>query len=293
MNDVKDEFLPQEKLPECWKDEVRMNVLFAPSRNRSVNAKDWDSKYEFWKNLIYTYCSHKRIYVFKTTDLSKAFNKNGRSPACLDVVIDEMHRNGVLKTLDVFMRSPATTWKGWAADTFVRAPILWSYNKIVSSVSTPDAEKTYVHVQVIETCSNRLLDDVPENLFDKVLDVKELLCVSSEKHENLKLLLHDLSRKRKVCVRQLVNKNAAKESVILVKFSDYKADDGITDLDVDVFMLEQSEKTLTASVEKLETEAAALTRTVKSYLVKGQRHAVRTRADFDVTFALVCRCVEF
>lgn len=282
MNDAKDEFLPQEKLPDCWKDEIRMNVLFAPLRNRSVNPIDWDSKYEFWKNLIYTYCSYKRIYLFKIADLFKAFNKNGRSPACLEVVIDEMHKNGVLKTLDVFMRSPSTTWKGWAADTFVKAPILWSYNKIISSVSSqPDTEKTYVHIQVIETCSNQLLDEVPDNLLNKVFDVKELLCISSEKQENLKLLLHNLSCKKKVCVRQLVNKNVAKESVILVKFCDYKGDNGISDLDIDVFMLEQSEKTLTASIEKLETEAAALTQTVKSYLVKGQRHTVRTHVDFD------------
>ncbi|KAI4458104.1 charged multivesicular body protein [Holotrichia oblita] len=175
-------FLPPDKLPDCWNDESRINVLFAPFRDKSVNPKDWESKLEFWKNLIYIYCTHNHEYVFTYTELSKKFRKGGRSPACLGVVIEEMYKNGDIQTLNVFLQTPSESWSGWITDSFVKKPILWSFTKIKNSIIASDTNISYVHINAVESDSLKLLDKIPLNMKNK--QSEETLLNDIEKLEN-------------------------------------------------------------------------------------------------------------
>lgn len=84
--------LPADKMPECWEKDDRMNSLFAEFRNRDVNPQDWDSKYRFWRGMISDWCKYKSRCSFSLSDLNKAFKRNGRTPACLSVVLRELYR---------------------------------------------------------------------------------------------------------------------------------------------------------------------------------------------------------
>lgn len=80
------------KLPDCWKDEVRMTALFALPRNESLNPQDWVGKYKFWKELILEWATLNHKIMFDVEDLKKVFCRNGKYPASLNRVLDEMKK---------------------------------------------------------------------------------------------------------------------------------------------------------------------------------------------------------
>lgn len=89
-NDCKLLILPKEKLPECWGDEMRMSSLCAPIRAKTVNPLDYESKMKFWSSMIHLWCNYFTIPSFTLEDLNHVFKRNGITPLCLPLVIDEM-----------------------------------------------------------------------------------------------------------------------------------------------------------------------------------------------------------
>lgn len=80
------------QLPECWKDDVRMTVLFAQPRNESINPQDWTGKYKFWRELILDWAIRNDKILFDVEDLKKAFCRKGKYPASLNRVLEEMKK---------------------------------------------------------------------------------------------------------------------------------------------------------------------------------------------------------
>jgi len=273
--------LPQDKLPECWNDEARMNVLFAPFRSRTANPQDWDYKLSFWKNLICTCCTHSKVYSFKIEDLQKLLNKDGRSPGCLNIVIDEMYKSGEIKPMEQFLQKPAQTWSGWATNILIKKPIVWSYSKIKDSLVAPNTNQTFVHLLAVQTDADALLASIPEDLKNKVISLQELLEITGidqSKANSVKLLLHHLMCNNKVDIREITSENKQEISLhnLLIKFVDLKKLKHISDIDISIHILEQNEKTLTKNLEKLENEVLAFISEAKAYLAKGQRQMAKS-----------------
>lgn len=84
--------IPSDKLPECWSDDVRMNALFAPFRIKTANPESWDMKMKFWSEMVRQWCRHRTDPVISAADIKFAFQRKGRTPACIDIVIEEMYR---------------------------------------------------------------------------------------------------------------------------------------------------------------------------------------------------------
>ncbi|XP_026682408.1 digestive organ expansion factor homolog [Diaphorina citri] len=74
--------------PECWKDETRMNALFAPFRDREVNPIFYDVKMKFWKDLIQEACSN--VGYFTIQELNTAFTRNRRIPYCTANIVKDL-----------------------------------------------------------------------------------------------------------------------------------------------------------------------------------------------------------
>lgn len=87
-----DSVIPEAKLPPCWTDEVRMNALFAPFRLKTANPESWDMKMKFWSEMLRLWCKCKNDPIVSISDAKLAFQRKGRTPACLDIVIEEMFR---------------------------------------------------------------------------------------------------------------------------------------------------------------------------------------------------------
>lgn len=281
QNDVltMSDILPQTILPECWNDETRLNVLFAPIRPRSVNPHDWDSKYNFWKSFISDYCSHCKIYTFKVSDLQRVFKKNGRTAKCLEVVVEEMAKAGECVSLQKYLENSAQSWSKWVSDTLFKKPLLWSYNALKESFIAPEKDIVYVHIETVMKESQQLLSSIPDDYKNKVVDLEDVLNISGnslDKVGDVRLLIHQLLKQGKASVRELniADKNDEdKLKHILVKFGSKKALP-ITDTDIGIYTLEQNEKMLLKNIDKLENEINQVTQDAKKYLTKGHRHMV-------------------
>lgn len=84
--------IPEEKLPPCWSDDVRMNALFAPFRLRSANPESWEMKMKFWSDMVRQWCRFKVDPIVSAADVRIVFQRKGRTAACIDIVIEEMYR---------------------------------------------------------------------------------------------------------------------------------------------------------------------------------------------------------
>lgn len=271
--------LPKCIEPDCWNDQQRLNVLFAPIRPRSVNPQDWDSKYNFWRGLIFAYCDHCGIYIFKVSDLEEAFKKDGRTPKCLETVVKEMERVGECVPLSSFLEKNAENWSTWAANVLIKKPLLWSYKTIKDAVIPPERDVTYVHEETVRKKARQLVASLPDDKKNKVLTLGELLTLTKDKCNgvnNIKLLLHLLVKENKAVIKELYTASSDtkdKYAHFLLKLDDKKVQ-AISDVEIGIHTLEQNENALLENIEKLEDEIAELKENARRHLEKGHRHMV-------------------
>lgn len=274
--DLTIQLVPQEKLPESWNDKDRVNVLFAPFRTRTVNPHDWDAKYLFWKSFIKDCCVHSKVYSFKLDDLQTIFKKDGRIPACLSTVIEQMVLNNEVQSVEQFLQKPIKSWSSWATN-LIKKPVLWSLEKVKQSVTSPKSDEIYVHLSAIETEADSLLLSIPDNFKGKVINFDQLLSVlniSPNRSNNIKLLLHHLLCKDQVDVKELENNTKSTSHNLLLKFGDIQKIKPISDIEISTYILEQNEVTLTTKLEKLENEVQEILDEAKNHLTKGLRQMV-------------------
>ncbi|KAJ2939498.1 hypothetical protein O0L34_g6326 [Tuta absoluta] len=105
--------IPADKLPQCWSDDVRMNALFAPFRIKSANPESWDMKMKFWSDMLRQWCKYKNDPVVSASDAKFAFIRKGRTPACLDIVVEEMIRSGELSPISKYTQILQNGPEGW------------------------------------------------------------------------------------------------------------------------------------------------------------------------------------
>lgn len=269
--------IPENKLPECLKDENRLNVLFAPLRNKSVNSKDWEDKITTWKSIIKIYCETTNKYYFTLSSLNEVFIRHGRPPPCLSEVLNDMIRNHEVEVMDLFLKKVSHTWSGWLTDVVIKRPLSWSYNTVKKSIF-PTINGRYVHLEVVKNKSEELLHLIPENFKNKVLSFKELLAAlnySSDNTENFKLLLHYLENQQKISVKLLQNHSGKNElDTLLIKFGDGHSVTPVSDIDVGIHTLEQNEKLISKHVEDLEDQVDKCIEEAKSHLQKKHKQLV-------------------
>uniref|UniRef100_A0A2A4JL95 Charged multivesicular body protein 7 n=1 Tax=Heliothis virescens TaxID=7102 RepID=A0A2A4JL95_HELVI len=105
--------IPEADLPQCWSDDVRMNALFAPFRIKAANPESWDMKMKFWSDMLRQWCRSRKDPIVSAADAKTAFNRKGRTPACMDIVVEEMYRNGDLCPLSKYQQILHNGPEGW------------------------------------------------------------------------------------------------------------------------------------------------------------------------------------
>lgn len=156
-NDDLDQNLPEDFYPVCWQEDERMENLFAPFRDRSVNNINFEAKMLFWKNLIREYlCRIKNSPILSLSELRTAFQRKGKKPYCLDTVLKEMLQsdNSVKVKSQFIQEVPSHSWAGWAVNKMLKEPFRWGFDRVKERViSTPnngisDENTEYVHLEV-------------------------------------------------------------------------------------------------------------------------------------------------
>ncbi|KAL1505932.1 hypothetical protein ABEB36_005379 [Hypothenemus hampei] len=258
--------IPEEKQPNCLKDENRLNVLFAPLRSKNVNSKDWDDKITTWKSIIRIYLETNNLFFFSLSSLNDVFIRHGRPPPCLNEVISDMIRKNEVEVLETFLRKSTDTWSGWLTDFVIRRPLNWSYNTVKKSLFSP-VNGNYVHLDVVKNKSEQLLIAIPNHFKNKVFNLSELEYKDMPTVENLKLLLHYLERQGKISVKSVPSYKISNDTVtLLVKIGDSP----ITDIDVAIYTLDHNEKLISKHVENLEDQIEVCIQEAKQHL--GKKH---------------------
>lgn len=156
--------LPEDFYPLCWKDDERMENLFAQFREKNVNPINYETKMKFWKNLVHEYCKLKASPTISLAELRTAFQRTSKTnqekkPYCLDTVLAELMTEGLAKTKSQYMEPPLLTWSGWAVHKLVKVPLSWSLNKVKETViptaatnGNCDENTEYVLIEVAKVC---------------------------------------------------------------------------------------------------------------------------------------------
>ena len=79
-------------MEDIWEDDTRMNVLFAPFREKSLNPSSWNQKMTFWIQKITEECVQNQLTIIDVKTLQTYFSRKGKVPLCLETVIEEMLR---------------------------------------------------------------------------------------------------------------------------------------------------------------------------------------------------------
>jgi charged multivesicular body protein 7 len=69
-----------------------MTVMFSPFRDKNLNPKSWDQKVKFWSEVILEDCVKSNEAVVDVMLLKEKFRRKGKSPSCLETVVQEMIR---------------------------------------------------------------------------------------------------------------------------------------------------------------------------------------------------------
>lgn len=146
----------QFQLPAVLNDELRAQALYAPFRERSVNPENYDSKMKFWKDIILEFCLHRGTSTFSKYELLQTFSIGQRVPSCLDTVIGEMQRSGLIRPRLEYEYDPSNGWTGWAVLRFWKTPL----HKIKNAVLSPNSgqqDHMFVHLTAMKVIHTILI----------------------------------------------------------------------------------------------------------------------------------------
>lgn len=128
--------------PDEWNDDVRMNALFAPFRNRAINPLHYDNKIKFWKQAIILICTEKQIVQFDQKKLENLFLRKGKKPKCLELVINELVKEKIICSGEDCLKQK----NGMLTSMFnmLWSPLSWSTNYFFkTSTSNGDSTSTF------------------------------------------------------------------------------------------------------------------------------------------------------
>ncbi|XP_013174497.1 PREDICTED: charged multivesicular body protein 7 isoform X2 [Papilio xuthus] len=273
--------IPRDKLPECWSDDVRMNALFAPFRIKTANPESWDMKMKFWSEMVRQYCRHRTDPVISAADIKFAFQRKGRTPACIDIVIEEMYRNGELSPISKYLQILHNGPEGWAmwGARIAFKPAVLAVSTVLSLLpSRPQLDSDGLPKASIESTQRFILESAVKEQATQFLDnfppgeqrlgtIDELMKITqwAGNRETLEILLG-----------YLVSQGAAVKKGDVVKLAEpNKKAAAVTETDEALVKLTSAETRLEADMERLTKELNSADADARAALKLGNRLAAK------------------
>ncbi|KAF8768120.1 Charged multivesicular body protein 7 like protein [Argiope bruennichi] len=220
--------------PIDWNDDIRMNFLFSPFRERSVNPEGYDAKINFWINTIQDLCMKSQCPVISNTALCAAFDRKNRQPVCLDIVLENMMRQGLIMRMNDYTKiEQEKGWLGWSFDMLVQKPVSWGFSSVHSLLNFNKTEEKFIILSVVKwlkilkRARDTILDDMDaletsilsceeeaKNLVKKGFKSKAMLSLKKKKR------LETLLKKKSIAFDNIENllcqlKNTGTEKMVL------------------------------------------------------------------------------
>ncbi|CAG9789832.1 unnamed protein product [Diatraea saccharalis] len=273
--------MPEDKLPSCWTDDVRMNALFAPFRIKAANPESWDMKMKFWSDMLRQWCKYKKDPIVSAADFKFAFQRKGRTPACIDIVVEELFRNGDLSPVSKYqqiLHNGPEGWVRWGARLAFRpaAFALTAVSSLLPGRQTLDTDglpkasidctQRFVLESAVKDQAMELLLNYPKDI-ERIGTVDELMrhCDWQHGRETYELLLGFL-----------VAQGYAVKKDDVVKLADPdKKVSPVTETDEALVKLMSAEGRLEAELSKLLRDAAAAENDARAALQLGNKLAAK------------------
>ncbi|XP_053600591.1 charged multivesicular body protein 7 [Plodia interpunctella] len=272
---------PEDKLPQCWSDDVRMNALFAPFRLKSSNPESWDMKMKFWSDMLRLWCKYKKDPILCSADAKFAFQRKGRTCACLDIVIEEMFRSGELSPLSKYQQILHNGPEGWvrwgarlafkpAAFALTAVTSLLPAKQLLDNDGLPKASiettQRFVLESAVKDQATELLYNFPPGV-ERIGTIDQLMKVSGfqQGRETFEVLLG-----------YLVSQGSAVKEDDVVKLAEpNKKTTPVSETDKALVKLMSSEVRLSCDAARLSRDVAMAESDAKAALQLGNRLAAK------------------
>ncbi|XP_047518248.1 charged multivesicular body protein 7 isoform X2 [Pieris napi] len=272
--------LPQDRLPHCWSDDVRMNALFAPFRLKSVNPESWEMKMKFWCDIVQQWCKYKKDPIISASDIKCAFQRKGRTAACIDIVVEEMFRNGDLCPLSKYpqiLHNGTEGWMWWGAKLAFKPaalaltavssllPARQSIDNDGLPKSNIDATQRFVLESAVKKLATELLNSYPPGV-ERIGTIEHhMKNTGNTNRETFELLLG-----------YLVSQGAAVKQGDVVKLAEpNKKAAPVSEMDVALVKLITAEQKLCEDMSRLTKEVLMVDNDVRAALKLGNRLAAK------------------
>ncbi|XP_023936654.1 charged multivesicular body protein 7 [Bicyclus anynana] len=272
---------PEDKLPQCWSDDVRMNALFAPFRLRSTNPESWEMKMKFWSDMVRQWCRYKMDPIVSAADVRCVFQRRGRTAACLDIVVEEMFRNGELSPITKYqqiLHNGPEGWVRWGARLAFK-PAALALTAVTSLLparhatdanglpkASVDSTQRFVLESAVKDQAIEFLNNFPSGE-DRIGTIEELMRASGS----------SFSREVfEVYLGYLVAQGMAVKQGDVVKLAEpNKKVTPVTELDEALVKLMSTETRLSGEVKRLSREVATADLEAKADLKLGNKLAAK------------------
>jgi len=251
-----------------WTDNERMSVMFAPLRHKELNPESWNSKILFWSSLISKWCEKNKKCSVTVELLEKAFLREGKSPHCLEEVVSECVRTGVVVDQARFVASiaPKDTWGGWVKS------VGWGAVQSLGDRVVGHNPSSLVVPQVADT----LTEDMYVKLknVDPMLQLKHYLFIGEENLQDFQDTesqgLIEFLIAKKLVVSQIV------ENIKVYKVSLDNSIVAFDETDVGIIKLYQTLSLLDNDIEALESEVKNLGVKIKQLIKSDSRQSAKS-----------------
>ncbi|XP_059044810.1 charged multivesicular body protein 7 [Achroia grisella] len=274
--------MPENKLPQCWSDDVRMNALFAPFRIKTANPESWDMKMKFWSDMLRQWCRSKKDPIVSAADAKFAFQRKGRTCACMDIVVEELYRNGELSPISKYpqiLHNGPEGWMRWGARLAFK-PAAFAITAVSSLLparqaldndglpkASIDSTQRFVLESIVKEQATELLQNYPPEA-EHIGTIDELMrnCNFQQSRETFEILLG-----------YLVSQEAAVKKDDVVKIAEpHKKAQPVTETDEALVKLTSAETRLAADASRLARDVAAATAQAAASLQLGDRLAAKS-----------------
>ncbi|KAH8255950.1 hypothetical protein KR026_003005 [Drosophila bipectinata] len=275
----------QFKFPPCWKDNAVMQQRFSTFRARHWNVQEYDTKMNFWTELIGTYLRFYGRPIVSLRDLQLLFMRGDQLPACLDTVILELQQRKQIRALSEFEYDPGNSWSGWLVNSLVKRPLSWGWLKIKHSVVAEDLEAStlveWIHIDALNSTCDAIVEKALPECTGKLMhfDAFKSFCKSQQIriHSDRDLYVSLLS----LNVRHIVGLEFKTEKGIrqihLVKIPKKQGDDlNISQEDHAVHNLQNTQSQLLKQLESLEEDIKVNDDKARQYLKENKRQMAKT-----------------
>ncbi|XP_055937783.1 charged multivesicular body protein 7-like [Argiope bruennichi] len=257
--------------PIDWNDDIRMNFLFSPFRERSVNPEGYDAKINFWISTIQDLCMKSQCPVISNTALCAAFDRKNRQPVCLDIVLENMMRQGLIMRMNDYTKiEQEKGWLGWSFDMLVQKPVSWGFSSVHSLLNFNKTEEKFIILSVVKDLSAKILKRYYELIDTKWTDNAVFLehlrqeCKDICSESNFELAVMQLQREKIASVFEEYG-----EKVIKFRKFEEKKIEPLSEIDKGVLSLKRARDTILDDMDALETSILSCEEEAKNLVKKG------------------------